>query len=325
MCAAVACHANDDVSGAATHSQTSGGDSSTSEGDQRTLRVDGPIEFCARSPQRQAFGASPLFHFRSITTLTTTAVQVPDQDGIDIEAILPFTVQLSAETSGVEFAAEGRVRVEENMVPSSIYELDEAEGWETAVYLADQSRGDPPYFADLQVAHPSGASTFGISSAEVLDAEKRLDVVTFVLDYENPGSAGAVATGPCRLEDAVVDRTDIKFAEGSVEFHTRPAFWKSFSGFTVLARGDVAGISFEVDSYWDLEYATSDMGSDVYGVGPVLAVRFPEQADGTCILVVEPDVYDPEGSYVARLLDCEQVELLPLAIESIAFVPGGGE
>lgn len=327
MSGAVACQADsatqNSASGASDEASSDGQTSDT--GAQRTLVIPTPVELCARSPQRQAFGAAPLFYFRSITRLPAGMVELPDEDGVDSTATLPFTIQSSAGAVEAEFALPGEVRVDRDMVPSSIYSLVDAEGWDTVSHLTPESSGSVPHNFLFQLAYPTGAETFALSSVEMLDAELRLDVVSFMTDYADSSSFRSAGMAPCRLEDTVVDRIDVTFAEGNASFHTRPAFWKKFSGFTVLAEGDVAGIAFEVDSYWDLEYATSDMGSDLYALGPLLAVRFPEQADGACILVVEPDVYDPDEAYVARILDCEQNELLPLTIESMELVLGGGE
>lgn len=74
-----------------------------------------------------------------------------------------------------------------------------------------------------------------------------------------------------------------------------------------------------------LDYATGDMGEHSYGFLPLMAVRFPAQADGSCILVVEPDRLAFDDSYVARVLDCEQNKLRDLAVESVDVVPDGGE
>lgn len=300
-------------------------DGGTTDGVQRALLVEAPVELCARSPQRQAFGEAPLFYFRSVTNLPAGTFTLPTEDGIDLEGVLPFSIHGSADAEEEEIALPGKLRVDLNMVPSAIYSLVDAEGWQTASYSATGSSGSVPYGFLLQVAYPTGASGFDISDVEALDAERRLDVVSLARDYGDSSSFRSAQMAPCRINDPIVDRVDVTLAEGSVSFHTRPAFWKAFSGFTVLAEGDVAGISFEVDRYWDLEYATTDMGSDLYAADPALAVRFPEQDDGACILVVEPDVHDATYAYVAKILDCEQHELLPLTVESIEFVPGGGE
>jgi hypothetical protein len=110
-----------------------------------------------------------------------------------------------------------------------------------------------------------------------------------------------------------------------VSFHTRPAWWREFDGFTTLAEGHVDGIEFSVNRYWDLEYSTGDVSiGGWYGVVPVMGVRFGEQPDGSCSLIVAEDSLTFDGSYKARILDCQGAELRELTVESVDIVPGGG-
>ncbi|MFO7564487.1 MAG: hypothetical protein R6X02_17715 [Enhygromyxa sp.] len=168
----------------------------------------------------------------------------------------------------------------------------------------------------------SGDEIFDLSDASRLDAEKRLLIHGFA---EPGGEARRVVMAPCQVEDAVVDRYDLTLAEGTVFFHTRPAWWLTFDGFTTLAEGQIDDIEFSVNRYWDLEYSTGDNGlGGLYGVVPVMGVRFGEQPDGSCSLIVEEDHAAFDGSFKARILDCQGALLRELTVESVVLFPGGG-
>jgi len=314
-----------DGSGSTSGGPTETGDSSTVG---RTLEIPTDFEICTYSPSRgtPSFQDSPLFHFRGLFRLDAGVIELPGESGVEAEAWLPFTLQTKASGAEIRVAdGRGSVSVETDRVPSSIYFLDEAAGWETVVYTdnpdAKTLNGDRFM---LQVAYPTGSKKFDLAPILALDREKRLDVNAFVAA---PGADEPVlraGAAPCHVPDAVVDRLDVTLAEGMVSFHTRPALWGYFDGFTVLAEGEVDGITFSVDNYWDLDYSTSDFGGNLYGVRPLMAVRFGAQPDGACILVVEWDFQSVEEKYFAKILDCDQNKLRDLTVESIDGFAGGG-
>jgi hypothetical protein len=224
----------------------------------------------------------------------------------------------------------GSAWVEEGLVPSSVYPFEDVVGYETAVYADKSPVGEFKTVLGLsdrlivEVANMSGDGVFDLSEAAQLDAEKRMAVWGFVEgipDTENY----RVRMAPCQLEDVVVDRYDVTLSEGMVSFHTRPAWWRELNGFTTLAEGNVDGIEFSVNRYWDLEYSPGDVSiGGSYGAMPVMGVRFGEQPDGSCSLIVEEDSMAFDGSFNARILDCQGAELRELTVESVEIVPGGG-
>ncbi|PCC70543.1 hypothetical protein SAMN02745121_08985 [Nannocystis exedens] len=293
-----------------------------SASDARLLRIPEGFELCIATPGL----STPLFHFRGVLRLDPGEVPLPAEPDVQAEAWLPFTLQTGPngpEIRGAE--GKGAIWIAANSVPSSIYFLGEGQGWETVIYVDNPDamtvRGDRLL---VQVAYPAGTNEFELAPVSTLDQESRLHVIAFAPGIAPEDPPRRTLAGPCQLTDIQIDRIDVKLAEGAVSFHTRPARWGALDGFTVLAQGEVDGIAIEVDSYWDLEYATNNAESR-YGASPRLAVRFGEQPDGSCILVVEADPFAPDEVYSARILDCEQNKLRDLALESIDFVAGGGE
>ena len=219
----------------------------------------------------------------------------------------------------VGFTGNGSAWVEEGRVPSSIYAYEEIPGYETAIY-ADNSSDR----LSVEIANMSGDDVFDLSDALRLDAEMRM-AVHGVVDVMSPETeTRRLRMAPCQIEDVMVDRYDVILSEGMVSFHTRPAWWRKFDGFTTLAEGHVDDIEFSVNRYWDLEYSTGDNGGGGwYGALPVMGVRFGEQPDGSCSLVVEESAAR-DGSFSARMLDCQGAVLRELTVESVEFVLGGG-
>ncbi|GEM_PF-5115712 len=279
------------------------------------------------TPVRPALGEAPIFHFRGLLRLDAVAVSLPEEPGIHAPAWIPFALQTDREGTEIRSPkGQGSVRVELDQVPSTISNLAEAAGWETVVYT-DNTETMPPDGDRLlvTVAYPAGSRDFNLDSFGDLDLEKRLLVEGFVPPREVDGDDRRSVAVPCTVTGVPVDRIDVTLTEGVVSFHTRPALWGSFYGFTVLAEGEVDGISFEIDSYWDLDYATEDMGTGGYGLLPMLAVRFPEQPDGACILVVQWDAKTFTDAYLGKILDCSQNTLRTVTVESVDVIPGGGE
>ncbi|MCY1071563.1 hypothetical protein OV090_42865 [Nannocystis sp. RBIL2] len=290
--------------------------------DERVLRISEAVELCTVTPSP----SSPLFHARAILRLDEGEVSLPAEPDVDTPTWLPFTLRTGPDGPELPWAeGEGAVSVAADSVPHSIYFLDEAYGWETVVYVDNPNamtvRGDRLL---VQVAYPAGTRVFELAPITTLDQELRLRVLAFVPGLAATDPPQRTLAAPCELTDVSVDRIDVTLAEGAVSFHTRPARWGGLDGFTVLAEGEVDGVPFEVDSYWDLEYATSNV-EGLYGVSPRMAVRFGERPDGSCILLVEPDPFAPEPVYFASVLDCAQNKLRDLSLQSIAFVAGGGE
>lgn len=293
---------------------------------ERLLRIPEPIELCAVSAPWNITEPLPLFHHRAVLRLEAGEIALPAASGVEVEAWLPFTLRTGPD--GPELTASegaGAVSVAADSVPHAIYSLVDAAGWETVVYTDNPDA--MTYSGDrlhVQLTYPSGTSDFELANIPELDRELRLKVIAFVPGLAPDDPVRRVRAAPCTLPDIKADRVDITFAEGAVSFHTRPAWWRGFDGFTVLAEGDVDGIPIEVDAYWDLEYRGSS-AENWYAVSPLFAVRFDEQPDGACILVVQPDPFAPEETYLARLLDCQQNTLRDLTVESVTDVPGGGE
>lgn len=303
-------------------------DTSDSSASGRTLDVPTGFELCTYSPSRgaQTFQNSPLFHFRGLLRLDAGVIALPDESGVQTEAWIPFTLQ--TEASGAEIHAadgQGSVRVEADLVPHSVYFLDSGAGWETVVYTdnpnANTAIGDRVM---IQVANPTGSNKFDLTPILDLNREGRLRVIAFAPASGAGEAVMRAGAAPCHVPDAVVDRLDVTLAEGTVSFHTRPALWGGFDGFTVLAEGEVDGITFSVDNYWDLEYSTSDFAGNRYGLRPLMAARFGARPGGACIVVVEWDFQSFEEKYFAKILDCDQNKLRDLTVESIDVFPGGG-
>lgn len=288
----------------------------------RLLRIPEGFELCLATPGL----STPLFHFRGVLRLDPGEVPLPAETDVQADAWLPFTLQTGPDGPEIRAAeGQGAIWVAANSVPSSIYFLEEGPGWETLIYVDNPNamtvRGDRLL---VQVAYPAGTTEFELAPISTLDQEFRLNVIAFVPAIAPTDPPRRALAGPCQLTDLPIDRIDVTMAEGAVSFHTRPARWGALDGFTVLAQGEIDGVAIEVDSYWDLEYATSNVESR-YGFSPRLAVRFGEQPDGSCILVVEADPFALDEVYSASILDCEQNRLRDLALESIDFVAGGGE
>jgi hypothetical protein len=308
---------------------TSGSSSSGGSSAGRELAIPDGTELCLNTPGRSLLGGNPLFAYRSILRLDPTSVPLADEAAVPVAAWLSYALQTDA--AGTEIhsemsGGEGEARVELDLVPSSLFFLEDAAGWETAVYVDNPSAstaiGDRLL---IQAAYLTGATEFSVGPVEQLDRELRLEVISFA---PSPTGASIVlrsTASPCVLTDTAADRIDFTLSDGTVSFHTRPAFWRRFDGFTVLAEGEIDGIPFEVDDYWNLEYATGDMGSSMYGVSPLLAARFPETSDGACIVVLEPDPMQIELVYTGRLLDCDQNHLRDLAVESFEVFEGAGD
>jgi hypothetical protein len=222
------------------------------------------------------------------------------------------------------------------MSTHSIYRIRDNPGWDTVVYDSlPGTPGTPGTPGEHELAFwlsaESCTAEFELGGLVELERERRR-LCRAYLPPPNPDdkwSGGFEAWGgPCLDPEAQVDRVDVTFAEGSASFHTRPARFGGLDGFTVLAEGTIDDIVFEVDHYWDLEYASSSAES-LYGYYPMLAVRFEEQADGACILLLDWDHSAPPeefpDKYLAYLFDCEQNELRELTVESMDWIPGGGE
>lgn len=293
----------------------------------RVLTIPEGLEMCVFTPSRGTVSGfnAPLFHFRGVLRFQSQVLPLPNEPGVEDDAWLQFTLQTRSGDEIPSGEGQGSVRVEADSVPSSVYFLDEAMGWETAVYTDNPSaptvRGDRVM---IQVAYPAGSTDFSLAPIVELDKELRHRIIGFIPAVDSVPEVFRAEVTPCSRTDLRVDRLDVTLSEGVASFHTRPAFWGLLDGFTVLAKGEVDGISFEVDSYWDLEYSTGDFAGRAYGVRPMLAVRFGAEAGEPCILVVEWD-NTAEDAYLARLLDCDQNELKQLTVESIDVVPGGGE
>lgn len=295
--------------------------------DGRALIIPDDFELCIVSPSNklETFSSSPLFSFRGKLRLMPDSISLPESGMSEQSNSIQFELQTSP--SGPVLAgdgAEGTASVAEGSVPHLYYFLADADGWETAIYVDNPDA--PTVTGDrllVQVAYPAGTAEFGLAPLVELDRELRLAVIGFVPDPVGEDAVLRARAVPCEVLDAQFDRYDVTLAEGTISFHTRAAIWRKFGGFTVLSQGNVDGIEIEVDSYWDLEYATSAIGEDYYALEPLLAVRFAEQSDGSCILLLKPEAQSE--SYVASILDCEQNELRTLTVESIDFVPGGGE
>jgi hypothetical protein len=299
------------------------------------LHVPGQLELCAVSANRfdPVFEDATVFEFRGVLTLgngTPFDIELGRSSDEAMASWIPFDLWTApgADDHIVGSMGNGSAWVEKDLVPSSVHSFAGVPGYETAVYGDRSPLGDGKVVSELsdrlliKVANMSGDEIFDLSDASRLDAEKRLLVYGFA---EPGGERYRVVMAPCQVEDAVVDRYDVTLAEGMVSFHTRPAWWLGFDGFTTLAEGQVDGIEFSVNRYWDLEYTTGDAGlGGWYGVLPVMGVRFGEQPDGSCSLIVEEDHTAFDGSFRARMLDCQRAVLRELTVESVEFVPGGG-
>ncbi len=290
-------------------------------GPARTLSIPEQFELCNYSPTRAstAFQDSPLFTYRAILRFDAGTTPLPN-DNVTTDVWLPITLQTNQGGQGLRLAqGPGILRVEADKVPHSPYPLGDVPGWDTLVYT-DNAEAVYGERVDLRLAYPTGTDDFTLAPLLELDEGRRLIVNSFV----PPVTAGAPAlrTGaaPCPRPDANVDSLDLTFAEGVASSHTTPALWGLFGGYTTYAEGELDGITFAVENYWDLEYASADMGTNRYGVYPTLAARFPAQPDGACILIVELDVQSLENKYLARILDCDQNKLRDLTVESIDAV-----
>jgi hypothetical protein len=316
---------------------TSGEDGSEGPDSERRLHVPEQLELCAVSPIRfePAFADATVFEFRGVLTLGDGApfdIELGRSSGEAMAGWIPFDLWTAPGEDNhiVGVMGNGSAWVEEGLVPSSVYAIEEIPGYETAFYADKFPVGDSKNISVLsdrliiEVANMSGDEVFDLSDASSLDAERRMAVYGFVEgipDTENY----RVRMAPCQVEDVVIDRYDVTLSEGMVSFHTRPAWWREFNGFTTLAEGHVDDIEFSVNRYWDLEYSTGEasMGG-WYGALPVMGVRFGEQPDGSCSLIVEEDSMTFDGTFTARILDCQGTVLRELTVESVDIVPGGG-
>jgi hypothetical protein len=272
--------------------------------------VPDDFEMCLASPPTSTtvFEDATLFHFKGRLTLEPATVALPDMPATSEPAWIPFALVYDASGAEiVESEGEATIRFEVDTVPSSIYASEPAEGWESVIY-------EVPGRLRLLLAYPEGSDEFLVAPLEELDSELRLLVIGFAPPAEDGQPELRAEMAPCPGDDAI-DRIEFTFAEGAVTFYTRPAFWDMGSGFTVRAAGEVDAIVFDVDSYWDLDYASGDFATAWYGFNPLFAVRFPEEEDGACILVVEPDPAALELTYTARILDCDHETLRELTVE----------
>ncbi|MBZ5713874.1 hypothetical protein [Nannocystis pusilla] len=297
-------------------------DDTTTPLDERVLRVPEGFELCLVSPSPFTFRDAPLFHYRGVLRLDAGDVALPSGPHGEAEAWLPYSLQSSVggpEVPGGE--SPGAV----SLAPDSAPGLPQGDkpGWELAAYTDDPAAEPWGRRLHLQVAYPTDTTEFDLSPLPLLDREGRLRVLASVPGVAADDPPLRVRAAPCERDDLDVDRVDVTLAEGAVSFHTRPAVSRHQLGFTVLAEGEVDGIAIDVDKYWDLEYSAGDV-NDAYGFQPSMAVRFAEQADGACILLVRSDPQAAETTWQARLLDCAQNPLRELTVESVDIVQGGG-
>ncbi len=308
--------------------------------DGRVLHVPEGFELCLVSPDRSTTASQrePLFHFRGRLGIDAGTFALPEAPGVETPFSLTSRLQLGREGSElVTEHADGMVLVEHDAAPHPVYLRDDVPGWDTLIYskggVVDASDGTEGEMHDglrfVIVGAPSGSTTFELGGLIEAERELRRIVVTYLPSSEEDGDPLAAFAAPCSDPEAPVDRLDVTFAEGTASFHTRPARFRALDGFTVLAEGRIDGIDFEVDSYWDLEYATwSGSAESLYGSNPMVAARFPERPDGACILLIDWDhtaIEDDHSAYTAHLLDCAQNELRELTIEAMDWSPGGGE
>lgn len=317
---------------------TASGEDGDGAGSKRRLHVPPKLELCAVSPIRfnPAFADATMFEFRGVLTLGDGApfdIELGRSSDEAMTGWIPFDLWTAPGDDNhiVGVMGNGSAWVEEGLVPSSIYSFEEVPGYETAIYADRSPVGDVTTVSSIsdrllvEVANMSGDEVFDLSEASRLDAEKRMSVYGFVEGITPDTETYRVRMAPCQVEDVMVDRYDVGLGEGMVSFHTRPAWWLGFGGFTTLAEGQFENVEFSVNRYWDLEYSTGDTSlGGRYGVLPVMGVRFGEQPDGSCSLVVEADSASFDGSFTARILDCEGAELRELTVESVELVPGGG-
>jgi len=300
-------------------------DDSTTPLEERVLRIPDEFQLCLVSRSPFTFADAPLFHYRGILRLDAGDLALPNGPHVDDDTWISYTLQTAGdgdEARGPE--AVGAVSIAPDSFPVGNLLEDKAD-WDTVVYT-DAPQAMPPTGDKLflQVAYPAGTTIFDLAPLTTLDREGRLRVMTSIPGLAAGDPAMRVRAAPCERDDVAVDRVDVTLAEGTISFHTRPAIGRAQLGFTVLAEGEVDGIAIDVDRYWDLEYSAGDVG-DAYGFQPLMAVRFGEQADGACILVVAADPHAAEETYVARMLDCQQNKLRDLTVESVDIVAGGGD
>ncbi|MCY1060169.1 hypothetical protein [Nannocystis sp. SCPEA4] len=298
-------------------------DDTTTPLGERVLRIPEDFELCLVSPSPLTFQGAPLFHYRGLLRLGAGDVVLPSGPHVEAEAWIAYSLQSTAD--GPEVAGGkslGAVSLEPDLA------LDRApgapQGWELAAYTDDPTAKPWGERLHLRVAYPTDTTEFDLSPLLLLDREGRLRVLASVPGVAADDPPLRVRAAPCERDDLDVDRVDVTLAEGAISFHTRPAIARHELGFTVLVEGEVDGIAIDVDSYWDLEYSAGNVGG-AYGFQPVMAVRFAEQADGACILVVRSDPYAAETTWLAELLDCAQNHLRDLSVESVDIAQGGGE
>lgn len=298
-------------------------DDTTTPLDERVLRIPEGFELCLVSPSPFTFQGAPLFHYRGVLRLGAGDVVLPSGPHVEAEAWIAYSLQSTAD--GPEVAG-GESLGAVSLAPDSAPGMPQGEkpGWELAAYTDDPAAEPWGQRLHLQVAYPTDTTEFDLSPLPLLDREGRLRVLASVPGVAADDPPLRVRAAPCERDDLDVDRVDVTLAEGAISFHTRPAIARHELGFTVLAEGEVDGIAIDVDSYWHLEYSAGDV-NDAYGFQPLMAVRFAEQADGACILIVRSDPHAAETTWLAELLDCAQNHLRDLSVESVDIVQGGGE
>ncbi|WAS90096.1 hypothetical protein [Nannocystis punicea] len=294
--------------------------SSDTDSGGRVFRIPESVELCLVTPST----SEALFRFRGVLRLEAGEFTLPAEAEVMADAWVPFTLRTGPdgpEVRGTE--GEGAVYFAADSVPGSMGFLDPKQGWETAVYVDDPKAATAHgELLIVKLAYPAGTREFLLAPVAALERDGDLQVIGFVPGSAPGESPRRAQVARCEATEVEVDRVDVTLAEGKLSFHTRPA---RGGGFTVLAEGEVDGVAFEIDSYWDLDYATNTVGQP-YGRSPQLAVRFGEQPDGSCILLVEPDLESlEEEAYVASVLDCQQNKLRDLTVESVAVVAGGGK
>jgi len=225
--------------------------------------------------------------------------------------LIPFSLQIDATGTMAEpTSIIAETQYFPDAVPAFTADaVDPAPGYETLEYLASFDGEGEASSLQLQLAHPPSLAGTTFDAGPLIEQEIAKTRRVRIKGYAN----GVYA--PCEAPSSFIDQVEVQLTEGVVTFYTRPGWWGAHEGFTTRATGEVSGITFDVDSYWDLAYSSRDFDTLAYGYQPTWAVRFPEHESGACILVVEWDAqFDV---YEAGLFDCEQELLQPLTIESI--------
>jgi len=274
LAATASCSDDSDPSSSGTSSSGAGssGPDSTSASAQPALLVPEGFRLCSVPFSGQSLD-DPFFQNRAMLSLDPGNYVLPESAGPH-PADIGMTLQIDADGTLADIALlEGEIEVILDSVPSLLsLNVDPAPGYSTVHYRATFVGAGVESELNLWVARDDSTQVH-YDAGPLVEADLSR---TRKVHIEGLGH-GIYA--PCDATGAPIDRVDVAFASGFARFDTRPAWWGGRDGFTVRGEGTVDGVSFDISSYWNLEYSTRSFEQN-YGYLPTLGVRFDVGSTG---------------------------------------------